>query len=65
MCRERIGEVLELSERILTSFVEVLATDDFRDHLRPAAAASPSQTFQNVAEELRRISESMATRNPR
>ncbi|KAH9971845.1 hypothetical protein BGW80DRAFT_1318753 [Lactifluus volemus] len=54
-CRERISEVFEFSERIVPSFVEVRATDDFRDHLLPAAAASSSQTLQHVAEELRHI----------
>ncbi|KAH9979294.1 hypothetical protein BGW80DRAFT_1454976 [Lactifluus volemus] len=48
-------EVFEFSERIVPSFVEVRATDDFRDHLLPAAAASSSQTIQHVAEELRHI----------
>jgi hypothetical protein len=52
--------VLEFSERIVPSFVEVRAIDDFRDHLLPAAAVSSSQTLLNVAEELRSISESVA-----
>ncbi|KAI0294065.1 hypothetical protein B0F90DRAFT_1342791 [Multifurca ochricompacta] len=55
-CRQRIGEVLELSERFLHSFVEVPAVDDFREHLSPTAATSSSRTLQEVAAEVRSAS---------
>jgi hypothetical protein len=58
MCQKKIDEVLEFSEDIVSSFVEVPAPDNFRNYLFPAAAASSHQTLKNVDEELRSISES-------
>jgi hypothetical protein len=60
MCQKKVDEVLEFSEDIVSSFVEVPAPDNFRNYLFPAAAASSHQTLENVAEELRSISESVA-----
>lgn len=52
-CRQRIGEVLEFSERFIHSFAEVPALDDFRDHLLPAAEASSSRVLREVAADVR------------
>ncbi|KAH9058079.1 hypothetical protein EDB87DRAFT_1685725 [Lactarius vividus] len=52
-CRQRIGEVLEFSERFIHSFAEVPALDDFRDLLLPAAAASSSHVLREVAADVR------------
>ena len=57
-CRQRIGELLEFSERFIHSFAEVPPLDDFRDHLLPAAAASSSRVLQEVAAGLRSTSKS-------
>jgi hypothetical protein len=57
-CRQRIGEVLEFSERIIHSFAEVPPLGDFRDHLLPAAAATSSRVLQEIATDLRSTSKS-------
>jgi hypothetical protein len=57
-CRQRIGEVLEFSERFIHSFAEVPALDDFRDHLLPAAEASSSRVLREVAADVRSTSKS-------
>ena len=59
-CRQRIGEVLEFSERFIHSFAEVPALDDFRDHLLPAAEASSSRVLRDVAADVRSTSKSSA-----
>ena len=57
-CRQRIGEVLEFSERFIHSFAEVPALDDFRDHLLPAAEASSLRVLQDVAADVHSTSKS-------
>ncbi|KAF8264562.1 hypothetical protein EI94DRAFT_1738162 [Lactarius quietus] len=52
-CRQRIGEVLEFSERFIHSFAEVPALDEFRDHLLPAAEDSSSRVLREVAADVR------------
>ena len=59
---EIISKVLEFSECIVPSFVEVRVTDGFRDYLLPAAVSLSSQTLRDVTEELRNTSEFVACR---
>jgi len=47
-CQQRIGEVLQFSERFLHSFVEIPPLDDFRDDLLPSAAESSSRIIRQV-----------------
>jgi hypothetical protein len=57
-CRQRIGEVLEFSERFIHSFAEVPALDEFRDHLLPVAEASSSRVLREVAADVHNTSKS-------
>jgi len=51
-CCQRIGEVLEFSERFIHAFAEFPALDEFRDHLFPASGASSSRVLHEVAEDV-------------
>ncbi|KAI9454477.1 hypothetical protein BJY52DRAFT_725143 [Lactarius psammicola] len=64
-CRQRIGEVLEFSERFIHSFPEVPTLDDFRDHLLPAAAASSSHVLREVAADVRSTMPAVQSSLPR